>query len=61
MFAGAVTDWILSLSGAWAIAVVFLGPALESSAFIGLVIPGELAVLLRGCSPTTAASLCWSP
>jgi membrane protein DedA with SNARE-associated domain/membrane-associated phospholipid phosphatase len=43
-----VTDWILSLSGGWAMAVVFLGPALESSAFVGIVFPGEIAVLLGG-------------
>jgi membrane protein DedA with SNARE-associated domain/membrane-associated phospholipid phosphatase len=45
---GGITDWILSLSGGWALAVVFLGPALESSAFVGFVFPGELAVLLGG-------------
>jgi membrane protein DedA with SNARE-associated domain/membrane-associated phospholipid phosphatase len=43
-----ITSWILSLSGGWAIAVVFLGPALESSAFVGFLFPGEIAVLLGG-------------
>jgi hypothetical protein len=46
-----ITDWILSLSAGWALAVVFLGPALESSAFVGFVFPGEVAVLLGGSSP----------
>jgi membrane protein DedA with SNARE-associated domain/membrane-associated phospholipid phosphatase len=45
---GSITEWILSLSGGWALAVVFLGPALESSAFVGFVFPGEIAVLLGG-------------
>lgn len=43
-----ITGWILSLSGGWAMLVVFLGPALESSAFVGFVFPGEIAVLLGG-------------
>jgi undecaprenyl-diphosphatase len=43
-----ITDWILSLGGGWALAVVFLGPALESSAFVGIVFPGEIAVILGG-------------
>jgi membrane protein DedA with SNARE-associated domain len=47
MVAG-IAEWILSLSGAWALAVVFLGPALESSAFVGIVFPGEIAVILGG-------------
>jgi membrane protein DedA with SNARE-associated domain/membrane-associated phospholipid phosphatase len=45
---GSITDWILSLSGGWALAVVFLGPALESSAFVGFIFPGEIAVILGG-------------
>jgi membrane protein DedA with SNARE-associated domain len=45
---GNITDWILSLGPGWAVAVVFLGPALESSAFLGFVFPGELAVVLGG-------------
>ena len=45
---GSITDWILSLGPGWTVAVVFLGPALESSAFLGFVFPGELAVLLGG-------------
>jgi membrane protein DedA with SNARE-associated domain/membrane-associated phospholipid phosphatase len=43
-----VIDHLLSLHGWAAVAVVFLLPALESSAFVGFVFPGELAVLLGG-------------
>lgn len=47
MLAG-VTDWILSLNGWVAIAIVFLVPALEASAFLGFLFPGEIAVILGG-------------
>jgi undecaprenyl-diphosphatase len=47
MLAG-ITDWILSLNGWVAIAIVFLVPALEASAFLGFVFPGEIAVILGG-------------
>jgi membrane protein DedA with SNARE-associated domain/membrane-associated phospholipid phosphatase len=43
-----IAEWILSLSGGWALAVVFLGPALEASVFLGIVFPGEIAVILGG-------------
>jgi membrane protein DedA with SNARE-associated domain/membrane-associated phospholipid phosphatase len=39
---------ILGLSGWAALAVVFLFPLLEASAFVGVVVPGEIAVLLGG-------------
>ncbi|MEV5591841.1 DedA family protein, partial [Nonomuraea pusilla] len=39
---------LLGLSGWAALAVVFAFPLLESSAFIGFVVPGEIAVLLGG-------------
>ena len=47
MLAG-ITDWILSLDGWVALAIVFLVPALEASAFLGFVFPGEIAVILGG-------------
>src|SRR2546427_8387062 len=47
MLAG-ITDWILSLGGWFALAIVFLLPALEASAFLGFVFPGEIAVILGG-------------
>src|SRR5205823_4147820 len=44
----AIADRILELHGWAALAVVFLLPALESSAFVGFLFPGEIGVLLGG-------------
>jgi membrane protein DedA with SNARE-associated domain/membrane-associated phospholipid phosphatase len=41
-------NWILDLHGWVVLAVVFALPALEASAFLGFVFPGEIAVLLGG-------------
>jgi membrane protein DedA with SNARE-associated domain/membrane-associated phospholipid phosphatase len=43
-----IAERILGLHGSGAVAVVFLLPALESSAFLGFVFPGEIGVLLGG-------------
>ena len=43
-----ITNSLLSLSGWTALAVIFLLPALESSVFLGFIIPGETAVILGG-------------
>ncbi len=45
---GSIGEWILSLHGWVALALVFALPALESSVFLGFVFPGEIAVLLGG-------------
>jgi len=45
---GAIVDGLLHLHGAVALSLVFLLPALESSAFIGFLFPGEIAVILGG-------------
>ncbi|HYY78081.1 MAG TPA: bifunctional DedA family/phosphatase PAP2 family protein [Actinomycetes bacterium] len=45
---GQLVERILGLHGWAVLAVVFLLPALEASAFLGVVIPGEVAVLLGG-------------
>jgi membrane protein DedA with SNARE-associated domain len=45
---GQLAETLLSLSGWAALAVLFLLPALEAPAFLGLVLPGELALLLGG-------------
>jgi membrane protein DedA with SNARE-associated domain/membrane-associated phospholipid phosphatase len=45
---GHLADRILALHGLAALAVVFLFPALEASVFVGVVIPGEIAVILGG-------------
>src|SRR5215211_5463451 len=39
---------ILSLHGWAALSLVFLVPALEASAFVGILFPGEIAVILGG-------------
>jgi membrane protein DedA with SNARE-associated domain/membrane-associated phospholipid phosphatase len=43
-----ISDWILSLGGWFALAIVFLVPALEASVFLGFLFPGEIAVILGG-------------
>jgi undecaprenyl-diphosphatase len=43
-----VIDFILHLQGGGAYALVFALPALESSAFVGFLFPGELAIILGG-------------
>jgi membrane protein DedA with SNARE-associated domain/membrane-associated phospholipid phosphatase len=43
-----VSDLILSLHGWVALLIVFLLPALEASVFVGVVVPGEIAVILGG-------------
>ena len=45
---GAVAETVLALSGWAALALLFALPALEAPAFLGLVVPGELALLLGG-------------
>ena len=43
-----ITDRILHMHGPTALALVFLLPALEASAFVGFVFPGEIAILMGG-------------
>ena len=45
---GQLAEGLLSLSGWAALAFLFLLPALEAPAFLGLVLPGEVALLLGG-------------
>lgn len=45
---GSVLDWLLHVPAPLVLFLVFLLPALEASAFVGLVVPGELAVLAGG-------------
>jgi membrane-associated protein len=45
---GHVLDGILHLPPPVALLLVFLLPALEASAFVGVVIPGEIGVILGG-------------
>ena len=43
-----IVGWILGLHGWVLLAVVFALPALEASAFVGFVFPGEIAIILGG-------------
>src|SRR3954464_11615752 len=43
-----IPDLLLALPGWAALLAVFALPALESSAFVGFVFPGEIAVILGG-------------
>ena len=45
---GQLATGLLSLSGWAALTLLFTLPALEAPAFLGLVLPGELALLLGG-------------
>ncbi|HEV7203813.1 MAG TPA: DedA family protein [Jatrophihabitans sp.] len=45
---GHILDGILRLPAALALTLVFLLPALEASAFVGVIIPGEIGVILGG-------------
>jgi membrane protein DedA with SNARE-associated domain/membrane-associated phospholipid phosphatase len=43
-----LSEWLLSLPTWLVLGLVFLLPALEASAFIGFIFPGEVAVLIGG-------------
>ena len=45
---GQLAEGLLGLSGWTALAFLFVLPALEAPAFLGLVLPGELALVLGG-------------
>ncbi len=44
----ALVQWLLGLPPWVALVMAFLFPALEASVFVGVVIPGEIAVLIAG-------------
>src|SRR6059036_709876 len=48
LLAFSIGGWILNLHGWVVLAVVFLLPALEASAFVGFLFPGEIAIVLGG-------------
>lgn len=56
---GNITDRILAFPVWLAIALVFLLPALEASAFVGLVFPGEIAVILGGVLASQGRAPLW--
>jgi undecaprenyl-diphosphatase len=47
-FIGGLLEWLHSLPGHLALAAIFLFPALEASAFLGVLVPGEAAILVGG-------------
>jgi undecaprenyl-diphosphatase len=58
--AAGVTDRILSLPGWLVLALVFAFPALEASAFVGFVFPGEIAVILGGVAASRGTVPLWA-
>jgi len=57
---GNITDRILSFPAWLAIAFVFLLPALEASAFLGFIFPGEIAVILGGVVASQGRAPLWA-
>src|SRR5439155_14068641 len=55
-----ITDRILGLPGWLVLSLVFALPALEPSAFLGFVFPGEIAVLLGGVVASQHRVSLWS-
>ena len=57
---GSVTERILTLPGWLVPTLVFLLPALEASAFVGFVFPGEIVVLLGGVAAWRGTVPLWA-
>jgi hypothetical protein len=53
---GQLIDALLSSSGWAALALLFMLPALEAPAFLGLVLPGSWPCCWAGCWPPRTAS-----
>lgn len=58
--AAGLADKILTLPAWLVLALVFLLPALEASAFIGFVFPGEIAVILGGVAAWRGTVPLWA-
>jgi len=58
--AAGITDRILSLPGWLVLVLVFAFPALEASAFVGFVVPGEIAVILGGVAASRGMVPLWA-
>lgn len=58
--AAGFTDHILSLPGWLVLVLVFAFPALEASAFVGFVFPGEIAVILGGVAASRGTVPLWA-
>jgi undecaprenyl-diphosphatase len=57
---GHVIDWLVKLPPALVLAAVFVVPLLESSAFVGFIFPGEVAILIGGVIANEGAVPLWS-
>lgn len=55
----ALVEWLLGLPPMLVLAVAFLLPALEASVFIGVVVPGEIAVLIAGVTASGGRLALW--
>jgi membrane protein DedA with SNARE-associated domain/membrane-associated phospholipid phosphatase len=58
--AASVIDRILALPGWLVLMLVFAFPALEASAFVGFVFPGEIAVILGGVAASRGTVPLWA-
>ncbi|WP_082408916.1 bifunctional DedA family/phosphatase PAP2 family protein [Mycobacterium intracellulare] len=54
-----VIDWLVKLPAGVVLGAAFLLPLLESSAFIGIIFPGETAVLIAGVVASQGALPLW--
>ena len=54
-----ISDHLLALNGTLVLLAVFLLPALESSVFLGFVIPGESAVVIGGLTAYNGTNALW--
>lgn len=57
---GHLLDWLARLPPAWILVAAGVLPMLESSAFVGIVFPGETAVLLAGVAAHQGAVPLWA-
>lgn len=55
-----ISDHLLALNGTLVLLAVFLLPALESSVFLGFLIPGETAVVIGGVTAYNGRNALWA-
>ena len=55
-----ISDHLLTLNGTLVLLAVFLLPALESSVFLGFIIPGETAVVIGGVTAYNGTNALWA-
>jgi undecaprenyl-diphosphatase len=55
-----ISDHLLALNGTLVLIAVFLLPALESSVFLGFLIPGETAVVIGGVTAYSGHTQLWA-